>query len=122
MDRVAGWYERRMQLITFIIGIVISFSLNIDTIGIAKKLTSESDARIEMVKMASDLVGQPSSPDSTNVLVKEEMEKIIGNIKEQGSIISMGASFQFKCICFLAICIRMPDYCHSPFVGCAILV
>ncbi len=89
MDRVTGWYKRRIQLITFIIGIVIAFSLNVDTIGIAKKLTSESDARMEMVKMASDYVSQTSSADSTNVLVKEEMEKIIGDIKEQESIITM---------------------------------
>jgi hypothetical protein len=89
MDRVAGWYKRRIQLITFVIGVVIAFSLNVDTIGIAKKLTGESDARMEMVKMATEYVSQSAPADSTHILVQEEMEKIIDDIHKQESIITM---------------------------------
>ena len=89
MDRVSGWYKRRIQLITFFIGLVIAFALNVDTIAIAKKLTRESDTRIEMVKMATDFANERNVNDSTSLLVNDEVKQIMQDIKQQESIISI---------------------------------
>jgi len=89
MERVTGWYKRRVQLITFIIGLTIAFALNVDTIAIAKKLTNESDTRLEMVKLASEYAKDADPADTTSVQMSAEMQEIIGNIQNQESIISL---------------------------------
>ena len=90
MDRVAGWYKRRIQLITFIIGIVIAFALNVDTIAIAKKLTRESDTRLELVKVATEYAAEDFAADSTTVQINAGMNEIVQQIQDQESIISLG--------------------------------
>jgi hypothetical protein len=52
MDRVAGWYKRQVQTILFIIGIVIATMFNVDTIGIAGKLSTDKNARDKIVELA----------------------------------------------------------------------
>jgi hypothetical protein len=89
MDRVMGWYKRRIQVITFFIGLIIAFAMNVDTIEIAKKLTNESNTRIEMVKMATDFANERNVNDSTSILVNDEVKQIMHDIKQQESIISI---------------------------------
>ena len=89
MDRVGGWYKRRLQFFTFLLGLLVAFSLNVDTISIARKLTAESNIRMEMVKLATDYVSQADSSDATSIIVKEEMKEVIADIKHQESILSM---------------------------------
>jgi len=89
MDRLGGWYKRRLQLFTFIFGLLVAFSLNVDTISIARKLTAESNIRMEMVKLATDYVSQADTSDATSYIVKEEMKEVIADIKHQESILSM---------------------------------
>lgn len=91
MDRVAGWYKRKMQLITFIIGLLIAFSLNVDTIAIAKKLTRESSTRLEMVKLATDFAKEANADSTTTARVNIEVKQIIEDIRDQESIISISA-------------------------------
>jgi hypothetical protein len=38
MDRVAGWYKRKTQLVLFFIGLIIACSLNVDSITIGRTL------------------------------------------------------------------------------------
>jgi hypothetical protein len=38
MDRVAGWYKRKTQLVLFIVGLIIAVSLNVDSISIGRTL------------------------------------------------------------------------------------
>ncbi|OYT12309.1 MAG: hypothetical protein B6I19_09990 [Bacteroidetes bacterium 4572_114] len=92
MDRVTGWYKRKIQLITFIIGLLIAFSLNVDTIAIAKKLTRESDTRLEMVKLATGYAKEANADTATTARVNTEVKQIIDDIRDQESIISISAS------------------------------
>lgn len=52
MDRVSGWYKRRTQFILFGIGIFVAIAFNVDVIQIAGKLSTDKDAREQMVQMA----------------------------------------------------------------------
>lgn len=89
MERVAGWYKRRIQIITFIIGIILAFAMNVDTIAIAKKLTHESDARMEMVRVATEYVDEHNTDSAISDSLHVQMEKVVGSIRNQESIISI---------------------------------
>lgn len=52
MDRVSGWYRRRTQFILFLIGIVAAVALNVDSITIASRLTSDKTLRAAIVATA----------------------------------------------------------------------
>lgn len=53
MHRVSGWYKRQTQFILFIIGFILAFLFNVDTIEIAGRLTTDKDAREKLVMLAS---------------------------------------------------------------------
>ena len=53
MDRAAGWFKRTTQLTLFIIGFVIAALFNVNTIETVKLLANDSDARENMVDLAS---------------------------------------------------------------------
>jgi|GEM_PF-716599 len=52
MNRVSGWYKRRTQVILFVIGICLAITFNVDVIEIAGKLSTDKDARDQMVKLS----------------------------------------------------------------------
>jgi len=52
MNRVTGWYKRQVQTILFLLGLAMAISLNIDTIGMAKKLSKDKTLRAQMVQMS----------------------------------------------------------------------
>ena len=89
MDRVIGWYKRRLKLITFGIAILVAFTFSVDTIGIAKKLTMESDSRMEIVKMASDYSSNTNKDADSTQQIDEDLKEIIKDIRKQESIISI---------------------------------
>jgi hypothetical protein len=64
MDRVSGWYRRRTQLILFMIGIVVAFALNVDSITIAQRLTNDKTLRDGIVATAQHQGTVPAA-DST---------------------------------------------------------
>ncbi len=59
MDRVSGWYRRKIQIFVLVIAILISFVLGIDTIALAKFLRSDSAMRESLVAVAKEAVENP---------------------------------------------------------------
>lgn len=53
MDRVSGWYKRETQRILFMVGLIVTVALNVDTIAIVKHLAVNTDAREALVKQAT---------------------------------------------------------------------
>jgi hypothetical protein len=60
MERVAGWYKRKTQLVIFVLAILFTFALNIDTISIFKTLSNDSTLRASIVAAAQEAAKQPS--------------------------------------------------------------
>jgi hypothetical protein len=54
MDRAVGWYKRSVQILLFITGMGLAVIFNVDTIASIKKLSSDKDAREQLVRMATD--------------------------------------------------------------------
>jgi len=52
MERAIGWYKRKTQLILLLIGMVMAFGLNLDTLEIAKTLSKDKTARKHLVDMS----------------------------------------------------------------------
>jgi hypothetical protein len=77
MDRVSGWYRRRTQLILFVIGIVVAFALNVDSITIAQRLTNDKTLRDGIVATAQRRSTVPvDTKKSSYDDLSEELNKI----------------------------------------------
>ncbi|HVF66973.1 MAG TPA: hypothetical protein VM914_04895 [Pyrinomonadaceae bacterium] len=62
MDRVSGWYKRRVHIILIILGLLAAFALNIDTIQITKALLYNDTLRKSVADAAEDYVKTHPSP------------------------------------------------------------
>src|SRR6478736_1745580 len=54
MDRATGWFKRSTQVILVAIGFILAISFNVDSIAIIKKLSTDKEAREQLVKIATD--------------------------------------------------------------------
>jgi hypothetical protein len=52
MERVSGWYRRRLQLLTWALAAILVLSLNVDTIRIAQHLWTDNTVRAAVVARA----------------------------------------------------------------------
>lgn len=52
MDRVSGWYKRQTQFILFFLGLFFAIMFNVDSIGLANKLSTNTDLRKLLVEEA----------------------------------------------------------------------
>jgi len=52
MNRVTGWYKRQTQTILFFLGLAIALVLNVDSIQIANRLSTDGEARERLTQLA----------------------------------------------------------------------
>lgn len=52
MERSSGWFKQTTQILLLVIGAFIAISSNVDTVAIIKKLSTDKDARQQLVQMA----------------------------------------------------------------------
>jgi hypothetical protein len=63
MDRVAGWYKKKAQALIFVWALVVTVSVNADTILIATTLANDATMRAALVAMAEATAKEPLSQD-----------------------------------------------------------
>jgi len=61
MERVSGWYRRRIQKVLWVLAFLIAFTVNVDALQIAKRLWVEPSVRAALVNQA-----QTASSRSSN--------------------------------------------------------
>lgn len=61
MERVSGWYKRRLQAWTIGIAVTLTVALNVDSVQIARQLGRDSTLRALLVAQAEQ-VSQPPTP------------------------------------------------------------
>jgi len=81
MDRVSGWYKRRVQRILVVIGFVLAGALNADSIAIFKSLVNDAPLRNALVA-ASQEYARSSAADST----KSPEARVNRNIQELNAL------------------------------------
>jgi hypothetical protein len=79
MQRVTGWYKRKTQVIILILAIVICFSLNVDTIGMANSLYVDPSLRASVVAAAEATV-EESVADNSTVPTYAQLSKQLNGI------------------------------------------
>lgn len=60
MDRVSGWYKRRMQLVLIVIGLALAIILNVDSLKVATALYKNDALRAGAVAQAGAVVNNGS--------------------------------------------------------------
>lgn len=61
MDRVSSWYKRRAQVTILILGLFIAITVNVDTITIAKRLSTDKALRESLIA-AADAYAKENAP------------------------------------------------------------
>ena len=69
MDRVAGWYKKKAQALIFVWALVVTVSVNADTILIATTLAHDATMRAALVAIAEGQANQ-ALPESTGQKVE----------------------------------------------------
>jgi hypothetical protein len=83
MDRAAGWYKRKTQLILFAIGLIIAVGLNVDSITLARSLWTSPALRSYALTTAEQYAQQnskalPSADASKDLSVLQSLSLPIG--------------------------------------------
>ena len=74
MDRVSGWYKRRVQKIVFVLGFVLAIFMNADSIAIFTNLANDRPLR-EAIVAAAKNYKNPTSEASTSI------DTLVNNVK-----------------------------------------
>lgn len=98
MDRVKGWYKKKISLITFFFGLFVAISLNVDTIEIVKKLKDSTALREALVVEAEAFAAahddvQMTATDSETGIEKDSIA--IANLKADVESAHMGINDAF---------------------------
>lgn len=67
MERVSGWYKRKVQIVLFVVALVISIALNADTFEVARTLWNDTALR-ESVLAAAQRSSQEALSDDIEVI------------------------------------------------------
>lgn len=74
VERISGWYKRRIQWITLIVACAAAGFSNADTLAIAKQLAHNSVLRAAVVAQAESVAQQPAP--TTAATTSENLEKL----------------------------------------------
>jgi hypothetical protein len=92
MERVAGWYKRKTQLVLFFVGLIIAVSLNVDSITIGRSLWANPALRSYAVAAAeqyalanSKTAPKPSADAQQDLAVLQSLALPIGWSHVQGT-------------------------------------
>jgi len=64
MERVSGWYKRRMQFITVVVAAAITIFANADSLVIVNRLWTAPELRAQVARQAEDFARRQNGKDS----------------------------------------------------------
>ena len=76
MDRLAGSYQRRLKGVSFLVGLLLSLTLNADSIFVSNVLWHDTAIRQETVGLASNLALNNGAQDLSNMKLFPLLENI----------------------------------------------
>ncbi|MEP0710369.1 hypothetical protein [Algoriphagus sp.] len=93
MDRISGWYKRKLSLLTFILGFIIACSFKVDTIQLAMDLSKNEDLRTIYVEGAKDMLAQNKTVDTVNL---DEYKKYFDDKLQENNLVFSVTDISFK--------------------------
>ena len=127
MEQCTEWYKRKIQIVLLVLGFMMAWFFNADTFSIIGKLSTDKDARNNLVTMATAYVGAhpdiPNSPNSSFTvaqrdslfIVKKQLEEDIVNAN---TILGTGSWLPDTVTVFLN---SKNEKSYAPFVDAAAL-
>ena len=94
MERSTGWFKQTTQIILLLIGLWLAISFNVDSVSIVRKLSTDKDARDQMVKLATEYVDRNKSlplktkadsvkAEEADSVRQEELKKIKQSVEQE---------------------------------------
>lgn len=81
MERVAGWYKRKSQVIVLVMSFIITVGMNVDTISLATRLYNDSALRAALVASAEEIVKQPATAGENSGKKLEQVQAQLGKMQ-----------------------------------------
>lgn len=81
MDRVSGVYKRRLQLLSFLVGLAIAIALNADTFTVAKALWTDGSLRAEVADTSYQIVGGTDTNEAALVKLRQDLAKLRNDVR-----------------------------------------
>lgn len=88
MDRVNGWYKRKISFILFVLGFIMAIAFNVDSIAIVKVLSKDKEARDKLVELAIARVESDNS-GSNMVNLDSAYRAVQSEILQANNILSI---------------------------------
>lgn len=105
MKRATGWYKKYTRIVLFVIGCVLAYSFNVDTIAIHRILSTNETARNQMVQMAianrehldpGKILPGDSSKASASLL-DSTYKLVAADAKKSNDILGLGTPWKDTC-------------------------
>ncbi len=93
MEQATEWYKRKTQVILLLLGMVFATFFNVDAFVVAKHLSTDKDAREQIVNLATayaerdGAASQQGLPKDTLLAIKKRLE---ADIAQANSILGLG--------------------------------
>ncbi len=81
MDRVSGWYKRRMRYISLLLSVLLAFALNANTFEIGGKLWHDQSFRQVVANLASDVTEGCKGQEISTCIEIKNVKLIEGNLR-----------------------------------------
>jgi hypothetical protein len=100
MDRATGWYKKYTRVVLLIIGLIVAFVFNVDTIAIRKILSTNKPARDQLVQMAIANKNNlnPNNFNSNNdSILRVTYNMVAKDATDANSILGLGTPWKDSC-------------------------
>jgi hypothetical protein len=107
MLRASGWYKRYTKIVLLIVGFIVAYAFNVDTIAIHRILSKDKGAREQLVNLAirdngkySGTVQQMRSGDSTTLsdtILRNTYDMVDNDANMANSILGLGKPWKDTC-------------------------
>jgi hypothetical protein len=93
MDRLSGWYKRKMQLLAFVFGLLLALFLNIDSVGIARHLWQQPIVRQTLAAYATAYATETAATPDAQVIPPQET---IQTLQKQLDVLQIPVGWQLQ--------------------------
>jgi hypothetical protein len=100
MDRATGWYKKYTRVVLLIIGLIVAFVFNVDTIAIRNILSTNKPARDQLVQMAIANKNNlnPNNFNSNNdSILNVTYNMVAKDATDANSILGLGTPWKDSC-------------------------
>jgi len=84
MERLNGWYKRKIRRWLFVVGLIVAICFNVDTLIVVSRLYSDPQLRSGVADAAEKYINQQIRVDSVySVESMDSLKEKIGQLKQQ---------------------------------------